>query len=64
MRGRTGYAARAEFVQRRLMLKSAIYAGGAMRLPCLLILLCLTLSACGTKGPLYIPEKEYPQDAR
>lgn len=26
------------------------------------ILLCVTLSACGTKGPLYIPEQQYPQD--
>ena len=26
------------------------------------IILCLTLSACGTKGPLYLPEKQYPQD--
>ncbi|MEZ0315451.1 MAG: lipoprotein [Methylophilaceae bacterium] len=22
---------------------------------------CLSLSACGIKGPLYIPEKQYPQ---
>lgn len=26
------------------------------------IILCLTLSACGTKGPLYLPERQYPQD--
>ncbi|WP_221764167.1 LPS translocon maturation chaperone LptM [Methyloradius palustris] len=26
-------------------------------------LLSLVLSACGTKGPLYIPEKKYPQTA-
>ncbi|HSH96925.1 MAG: lipoprotein [Methylophilaceae bacterium] len=26
-------------------------------------LLSLVLSACGTKGPLYIPEKKYPQAA-
>lgn len=26
------------------------------------IILCLTLTACGTKGPLYLPEKQYPQD--
>ncbi|MBL8506448.1 MAG: lipoprotein [Methylobacillus glycogenes] len=31
--------------------------------PCLLILLsCLILAACGTKGDLYIPERQYPQD--
>lgn len=34
-----------------------------MRLICLALLVCLTLAACGTKGPLYIPEQEYPQDA-
>lgn len=28
-----------------------------------LSLLCLMLSACGTKGPLYIPEQQYPQDS-
>lgn len=30
-----------------------------------LIFLCLffsALSGCGTKGPLYIPEQEYPQN--
>lgn len=26
------------------------------------IILCLILTACGTKGPLYLPEKQYPQD--
>lgn len=25
------------------------------------VLLSLILSACGIKGPLYIPEKKYPQ---
>jgi predicted small lipoprotein YifL len=25
------------------------------------ILLCLTITACGAKGPLYLPEKQYPQ---
>jgi len=25
------------------------------------VLLSVTLSACGIKGPLYIPEKKYPQ---
>lgn len=32
-----------------------------------LIALCLLstfLTACGTKGPLYIPEKQYPQNAQ
>ncbi|WP_416183097.1 LPS translocon maturation chaperone LptM [Methylicorpusculum sp.] len=33
-----------------------------MRLSCLLILACLTFTACGTKGPLYIPERQYPQE--
>ncbi len=27
-----------------------------------LCLLLMLLSACGTKGPLYIPEQQYPQD--
>ncbi|MDD2833318.1 MAG: lipoprotein [Methylotenera sp.] len=27
----------------------------------LLALLSSVLSACGTKGPLYIPEQQYPQ---
>ena len=27
-----------------------------------LSLLLMLLSACGTKGPLYIPEQQYPQD--
>jgi predicted small lipoprotein YifL len=32
-------------------------------LKCLsLALLTTTLSACGTKGPLYIPEQRYPQE--
>ena len=31
------------------------------KLACL-CLLCAMLSACGTKGPLYIPEQQYPQD--
>ncbi|MGB4811545.1 MAG: lipoprotein [Methylophilaceae bacterium] len=29
----------------------------------LAIALCLSLNACGTKGPLYIPEQQYPQPA-
>ncbi|PPC87607.1 MAG: hypothetical protein CTY37_03190 [Methylotenera sp.] len=28
----------------------------------LLCVLCSTLMACGTKGPLYIPEQRYPQE--
>ncbi len=24
--------------------------------------ICFALSSCGTKGPLYIPEQQYPQD--
>jgi predicted small lipoprotein YifL len=32
-----------------------------MRIVFLGILICLTLTACGTKGPLYIPEQQYPQ---
>lgn len=35
-----------------------------MRHLCLSILLCLLVTACGTKGPLYIPERQYPQDAQ
>ncbi|HEY9210711.1 MAG TPA: lipoprotein [Methylotenera sp.] len=27
----------------------------------LLLASCLILNACGTKGPLYIPEQQYPQ---
>lgn len=27
-----------------------------------LLLIITILNSCGTKGPLYIPEKEYPQD--
>lgn len=27
----------------------------------LLSAICSTLMACGTKGPLYIPEQRYPQ---
>ena len=27
------------------------------------ILICLTIAACGTKGPLYIPEQQYPQES-
>lgn len=32
-----------------------------MRVILLTILLCLTVTACGSKGPLYLPEKQYPQ---
>jgi predicted small lipoprotein YifL len=35
-----------------------------MRLTCLSILVCLMVTACGTKGPLYIPEQQYPQDVQ
>ncbi|MBX9676029.1 MAG: lipoprotein [Methylotenera sp.] len=28
-----------------------------------LCLFCSTLMGCGTKGPLYIPEQRYPQEA-
>jgi predicted small lipoprotein YifL len=48
------------------MLKSAIAITtnheAAVRAILTGIILCLTLSACGTKGPLYLPEKQYPQD--
>ena len=27
-----------------------------------LLVICYVLNSCGTKGPLYIPEKQYPQD--
>jgi predicted small lipoprotein YifL len=29
----------------------------------LLLLVSYVLTACGTKGPLYIPERQYPQPA-
>jgi predicted small lipoprotein YifL len=32
-----------------------------MRFLLLCLLLALTLTACGSKGPLYIPEQTYPQ---
>jgi len=32
-----------------------------MRLILLILLTSLGLTACGTKGPLYLPEKQYPQ---
>ncbi|MBC7787367.1 MAG: lipoprotein [Methylophilaceae bacterium] len=36
-----------------------------MRFLCLLaVLISLGLTACGTKGPLYIPEQRYPQDSK
>jgi predicted small lipoprotein YifL len=28
----------------------------------LFLTLCFILNSCGTKGPLYIPEQQYPQD--
>lgn len=33
-----------------------------MRILLLSILTIMILVACGTKGPLYIPERQYPQD--
>jgi predicted small lipoprotein YifL len=30
----------------------------------LLLATCLFLNACGTKGPLYIPEQQYPQPTK
>ena len=32
-----------------------------MRAIVISILLCLMMTACGSKGPLYIPEQRYPQ---
>ena len=32
-----------------------------MRLILLFVVASLVLVACGTKGPLYLPEKQYPQ---
>jgi predicted small lipoprotein YifL len=29
-----------------------------------LAILMTTISACGTKGPLYIPEQRYPQETQ
>jgi predicted small lipoprotein YifL len=31
--------------------------------PLLFLMIFLSLSACGTKGPLYVPEQRYPQGA-
>jgi predicted small lipoprotein YifL len=28
---------------------------------CFSLALCFFISGCGTKGPLYLPEKQYPQ---
>jgi len=28
----------------------------------LLLSVCIALNGCGTKGPLYIPEQQYPQE--
>lgn len=30
----------------------------------LLLAACLILNACGTKGPLYLPEQQYPQPTK
>jgi hypothetical protein len=35
----------------------------SMRIFLIGLLLALTITACGTKGPLYIPEQRYPQEA-
>jgi hypothetical protein len=35
----------------------------SMRIFLIGLLLALTMTACGTKGPLYIPEQRYPQEA-
>ncbi|HAF00276.1 MAG TPA: hypothetical protein DCO68_09250 [Methylophilaceae bacterium] len=32
-----------------------------LKITCVMLVL-ITLSACGTKGPLYIPEQRYPQE--
>lgn len=32
-----------------------------MRLILLSFVLCLTVTACGAKGALYLPEQQYPQ---
>ncbi|HYG32921.1 MAG TPA: lipoprotein [Methylophilaceae bacterium] len=34
-----------------------------MRHILLILLISLTIAACGTKGDLYIPEQQYPQPA-
>jgi len=28
----------------------------------LFLSICFVLNSCGTKGPLYIPEQQYPQE--
>ncbi|MES2181376.1 MAG: lipoprotein [Pseudomonadota bacterium] len=33
-----------------------------MRILLIIVTMTMLLAACGTKGPLYIPEKQYPQD--
>ncbi|MCB5190655.1 lipoprotein [Methylobacillus arboreus] len=33
-----------------------------MRFCFLILIASLTLAACGTKGDLYIPEQQYPQE--
>jgi predicted small lipoprotein YifL len=34
-----------------------------MRLMLLCLVLCLPVTACGAKGPIYLPERQYPQGA-
>ncbi|WP_020167429.1 MULTISPECIES: LPS translocon maturation chaperone LptM [Methylotenera] len=43
------------------MLKLNIKLNTKFTLNFLLLAICSTLTACGTKGPLYIPEQRYPQ---
>ena len=38
--------------------------GFPMRLFLYCLLLSLTLTACGSKGELYLPERQYPQKAQ
>jgi predicted small lipoprotein YifL len=40
------------------------YLRGMMRILVIIFIACLTLSACGTKGPLYIPEQQYPVETK
>lgn len=35
-----------------------------MRPILLCLLLCLALTACGSKGGLYLPEQQYPQSSK
>lgn len=33
-----------------------------MRILLITVTMTMLLAACGTKGPLYIPERQYPQE--